>query len=123
MDPQGKQFAYRASIEREGTTRVLGTASLVLGATRPPVLTLAAPRPNPARDDVVLEFGSPAEGTLTIELFDVAGRLAAPAVRRVFPAGTTVFSAPLARGLAPGLYLLRASDGHATVNARLFVVR
>jgi hypothetical protein len=60
---------------------------------------------------------------VTIELFDVAGRLAAPAVRRAIPAGTTVFTAPLARGLSPGLYLMRASAGRQSVNARLFVVR
>ena len=119
----GAQAAYRATIERNGATRVLGTASTVLGATLPSSLTLAAPRPNPARDDVVLELGTPAGGTVTFELFDISGRLAVPAVRRTVPAGVTVFTAPLARGLAPGLYMLRASDGRQKVSARLFVVR
>jgi hypothetical protein len=119
----GAQAAYRATIERDGATRVLGTATTVLGPTLPPSLTLAAPRPNPARDDVVLELGTPAGGTVTFELFDVSGRLAVPAVRRTVPAGVTVFTVPLARGLAPGLYMLRASDGRQKVSARLFVVR
>ena len=119
----GSQAAYRASIERSGATHVLGTASTVLGATIPATLRLAAPRPNPASDDVVIELGAPAQGTVTLELFDVAGRLAAPVVRRAIPAGTTVFTAPLARGLSPGLYLLRASDGRQSVNARLVVTR
>jgi hypothetical protein len=121
--PPLEHTVYRATVERSGTTHVLGTASTVLGATTPVSLTLAAPRPNPARDDVVIELGAPADGTVTIELFDVAGRLAAPAVRRAIPAGTTVFTAPLARGLSPGLYLMRASAGRQSVNARLFVVR
>jgi hypothetical protein len=119
----GAQAAYRATIERDGSTHVLGTASTVLGTTPPTALTLAAPRPNPARDDVVLELGAPADATVTIEVFDVAGRLAAPATRRTITAGSTVFTAPLARGLKPGLYLLRASDGHRSVDARLVVVR
>jgi len=72
---------------------------------------------------VVLELGTPAGGTVTLELFDVSGRLAAPAVRRTVPAGVTVFTVPLARGLPPGLYMLRASDGLQKVSARLFVVR
>jgi hypothetical protein len=95
----------------------------VLGPATPTALRLAAPRPNPARDDVVVELGAPADGTVTFELFDVAGRLAAPAVRRPIAAGVTVLTVPLARGLSPGLYLLRASDGSHSVNARLFVVR
>ena len=121
--PPLEHAVYRATIERSGTTHVLGTASTVLGVTTPVSLTLAAPRPNPARDDVVIELGAPADGTVTIELFDVAGRLAAPVVRRAIQVGTTVFTAPLAHGLSPGLYLLRASDGHNSVNARLLVVR
>jgi hypothetical protein len=121
--PPSAGAAYRATIERSGATRVLGTASTLLGATIPPGLTLAAPRPNPARDDVVLELGAPADGPVTIELFDVSGRLAAPAIRRTFAAGTSVFTVPLARGLSPGLYLVRASDGHHSVKARLVVVR
>jgi hypothetical protein len=121
--PPLEHAVYRATIERSGTTHLLGTASTVLGVTTTAALTLVAPRPNPARDDVVLELGAPADGTVTIELFDVAGRLAAPVVRRAIPAGTTVFTAPLARGLSPGLYLVRASEGRQSVNARLFVVR
>ena len=121
--PPGGQAVYRATIQRSGATRVLGTASTLLGATTPATLTLVAPRPNPARDDVVLELAMPADATVTFELYDVTGRLAAPALRRTMPAGTSVFTAPLARGLRPGLYMLRASDGHRSVNARLFVVR
>jgi hypothetical protein len=113
---------YRATIQRAGTTYTLGTASSVLGATTVSALTLAAPRPNPAGNDVTLELGAPASGTVTIELFDVSGRLVAPAVRRNVPAGVSVFT-PLARGLSPGLYMLRASDGRRDVSARLFVVR
>ena len=119
----GRQAAYRASIERSGATRVLGTASTVLGPVTVTTLTLAAPRPNPARDDVALELGTPAGGTVTFELFDISGRLAAPAVRRTVAAGVTVLTVPLARGLSPGVYMLRAGDGHRSASARLFVVR
>src|SRR4030095_14959862 len=49
---------YRATIQRSGTTTTLGTASTVLGPVTVTTLTLAAPRPNPARDDVALELGT-----------------------------------------------------------------
>jgi hypothetical protein len=114
---------YRATIQRSGTTTTLGTASTVLGPATVKTLTLAAPRPNPARDDVALELGAPAGGTVTFELFDISGRLAAPAVRRTVAAGVTVTTVPLARGLPPGLYMLRAGDGQRSASARLFVVR
>jgi hypothetical protein len=120
--PSGSR-TYRATIQRGGVTTTLGTASTVLGPATVAALTLAAPRPNPARADVTLELGTPSGGTVTFELFDVAGRLAAPPVLRTVAAGVTVQTVPLARGLSSGLYLLRASDGRQSVNARLFVVR
>ena len=121
--PAGAPATYRATIERGGVTHVLGTASTVLGNVAPAALTLAAPRPNPSRDDVVLELATPRDASVTIELFDVSGRRAAPAVTRVVSAGTNVFSSPLARGLEPGLYVLRVSDGARKVERRLAVVR
>ncbi|HXS83562.1 MAG TPA: T9SS type A sorting domain-containing protein, partial [Methylomirabilota bacterium] len=114
---------YRATIQRAGATITLGTASTVLGSATVSTLTLAAPRPNPARDDVTLELGTPSGGTVTFELFDVSGRLAAPAVRRTVTAGVSVVTVPLARGLSPGLYMLRASDGSRQVERRLAVFR
>src|SRR5262249_17895571 len=41
---------YRATIERGGQTRVLGTASTVLGPRAAAALALAPPRPNPVVD-------------------------------------------------------------------------
>jgi hypothetical protein len=60
---------------------------------------------------------------VTVELFDLSGRRLGSIFRRHIAAGSAAFSMPLAHGLAPGIYLLRASDGSHTAKSRLAVVR
>ena len=119
---------YRAVIERGGTLRVIGTAAIDLLSAPghgplPRAFALAALRPNPASDQVTLELASPAEAGVSIEIFDTAGRRVGAVARRRIEAGVTGFSLPLARGLAPGLYLVRARDRAHTAQARLVVAR
>jgi hypothetical protein len=130
-DPEpatSKNNIYRVIIDRGGELRIIGTASL--GAASGPLsgvgltgLALAPPRPNPATDDVTIELASPVATQVTLELFDLSGRRVGAAVHRDITAGSVAFTLPLAQGLKPGLYLLRASDGRRTVKSRLAVVR
>jgi hypothetical protein len=121
--PASGAVAYRAVIERGGSLRVLGTASLALGAALPAGFTLAAARPNPTSGDIVVELASPADAEITLELFDLAGRRVGAVLHRRMPAGRESFTVSLAAGLAPGVYLLRAGDGSTTTHTRLAVVR
>jgi hypothetical protein len=123
LPPSSGAVAYRAVIQRGGSLRVLGTASLALGATLPARFALATPRPNPTSGELVLELASPVDAEVTLELFDLAGRRAGATVHRRMSAGREVFTTPLARGLAPGVYLLRAGDGRTATHTRIAVIR
>ena len=120
--PPAGSLVYRAVVERGGLLRVLGTASLALARTPPGSFALAPPRPNPSRDDVTIELASPVDADVTMELFDVSGRRVGAAIRRRLAAGSAAFTIPLARGLSPGVYLLRASDGDHTARMRIAVI-
>jgi hypothetical protein len=125
--PAGGPFVYRAVIERAGELRVIGSAALgnlsapVTG--RPRAFALAPLRPNPSRGDVTLELASPSDAEVSVQVFDTAGRRVGGGLHRRMLAGHFAFTAPLASGLAPGIYLVRASDGAHEVGARLAVVR
>src|SRR5207245_1595632 len=121
--PGAEHVGYRATVERRGQVLVLGTASLALGAGPPTRFALAPPRPNPASDDVVVELSSPVDAEVTLELFDLSGRRIGSRQHRRVGAGSAAFTLPLARGLAPGVYLLRVSDGTHFRTSRLAIVR
>lgn len=125
--PPGGPFVYRLLIQRQGSWRVIGTAALGnLGAPvlqRPRLFALGLLQPNPSRGDVVVELALPADAGVTLELFDIAGRRVGPTVRHRVSAGRVSFPVGLARGVAPGLYLVRASDGLHHSHARLAVIR
>ena len=89
---------------------------------KPRRFAVAAIRPNPAREDVTIELVSPVDAEVTVEMFDVAGRRVGEILRRRMAAGSGSFPARLTRGLAPGLYLVRASDGTNASYARVAVL-
>jgi hypothetical protein len=98
-------------------------------ASSPPVthpaqgLALAPPRPNPAIGDVTLEIASDRDAVVSVEVFDTMGRRVAPVMRRQAHAGRESLRLALPRGLRPGLYLVRASDGARSSQVRLVVTR
>lgn len=88
-------------------------------------LTLASPAPNPARSGVRLALTLPGAARLTVEVFDLSGRLLRRLADGPHPAGTTSLAWDLADGrgqrVAPGAYLVRARAG-AESAVRKFVV-
>lgn len=100
-----------------------GSVDVPPGGPAPPGLALAAPRPNPATGSVTLDLVSGAETDVTLEVFDTAGRRVGSALRRHVTPGRTSFTLPLPRGIAPGVYLVRAHDGTHTTLTRLAVTR
>jgi hypothetical protein len=123
----GVAAVYRAVIARGGSDRVLGTASLGTASTPlgQPVarFALAPIRPNPAQDRVTVELALPVGGEVTLQVFDLNGRRVGETWQRVLSAGRVSIPVSLARGLRPGLYLVRASDGTHDSSARLVVTR
>ena len=71
----------------------------------------------------MIELASPGSAEVTLDLFDLAGRRVTPSLHRRIGAGREEFDVPLAHGLAPGVYLLRATDGRSAIQARIAVVR
>jgi hypothetical protein len=86
-------------------------------------LTLAAVHPNPARGDrLTVEFVLAREGPAALELLDVTGRRIAR--RELASPGVGSQAVELVRGarLAPGLYLVRLTQGHDTRVRRVIVL-
>ena len=123
LPPASGALAYRAVIERGGVPHVLGTAALTQGVAAPQRFALAPLRPNPASADVVVELATPVDADVTLELFDLAGRKVGTTRHHHVLRGREAVTFALARGLRPGLYMLRADDGHTTLHSRLAVVR
>lgn len=110
-------------------------AGQVDGLWRRPIATLAVPDgaapaalrfaivgSQPIGDDVRFRFDLPAPGSIAIEVFDVAGRRAADAIRGSWPAGSNEIAWD-ARGLRPGMYLARLTAGSRRSVVRMIRAR
>jgi len=82
-------------------------------------LALRGPYPNPARETVWLRLDLARQSTVTLRVYDIAGReVARPIARQLFPEGTlTRLWRPT--GLRPGVYTVRATVDGAAVASRL----
>jgi hypothetical protein len=77
--------------------------------------------PNPVADeDVVVSFHLPSAADITLEMFDISGRMIQPFyANERMPEGTHKLELKLKSGLAPGIYLVRFSDGSTNISRRL----
>ena len=74
-------------LHRDTHALSLGRALVTVPDANPRVLRLAAPRPNPARDAVTLDFELPRAAIARLEVFDLHGRRVARLVDGLLPAG------------------------------------
>jgi hypothetical protein len=89
----------------------------------PPQLTLAQSAPNPARTTAVIHFALPADGPVTLQVFDVQGRRVATLLdRQPHTAGGHDF---LLRAdvWGPGVYFYRLEAAGRSATRRLVVLR
>ncbi len=89
------------------------------------VLALLGVTPNPAKmgTDLLVRFSLPAEGSAKLQLFDIAGRVAADRDLSSLGAGVhEVRIAPQGRG-APGIYWLRLSQGEESVLTKAVILQ
>ncbi len=89
---------------------------------RPAGLRIALAGSQPVRDDVRFRLDLPAPGPVVVDVFDVAGRRAAQAIRASLPAGVNEI-AWNARALAPGVYLSRLAAAGNQAVVRMVHVR
>ncbi len=88
-------------------------------APRPDELSLAAPAPNPARDEILLRYTLPREAEVSLAVFDLAGRRLAELERGRLPAGehrvTWNFRDGSGREFAAGYYVIKLRVGDRTL--------
>ena len=90
------------------------------GAT--PTLELAGIAPNPATRGFRVSFTLPSSGTATLELVDLAGRRLERYQVGAFGAGRHTVDMGRGRRLAPGVYLVRLSQGRGTQSRKVCVI-
>lgn len=112
----GESYGYRLAWN-ETAGRVFSAPAWV---TLPPAGPLSLRAVRSAGPAAEFEVATPVAGEVRIELFDVGGRRVAAASPRV-EAGAAA-RVTLGRGLAPGLYLARASMAGREVRSRVAIV-
>jgi len=92
-------------------------------APPPTALSFTGLWPNPASAQVSAEFVTPRAGTLTVELFDIQGRLVSSATSsQLVATGRNRVEIPV-KGLKEGLYLCRMGVSGLQVARKFMVVR
>ena len=115
-------------VYRAGTRvalQALGDYSGGTAGVGDPVLPAALPEivlaPNPARGDPAVRVAWPTRAPARLDLFDASGRRLRALYRG--PGAGDLFLRVDRRGLAPGLYLVAASQGGARRVRRLILLR
>ena len=107
-------------VQPSGTTGVGGT-------NLPSAVFLATPSPNPAHGGTALRFGLPAEGRVSLALFDQQGRRIRDLIEGVVAAGEHVAAwdgRDNVGRLAPsGLYFVRLKAAGRTLTQRLVAIQ
>jgi hypothetical protein len=132
-DPAAGTGYYRLSaVDIHGNESASTTATVALPDRRDApapigILSLAPPRPSPARDRTELHFALPQAGAVSLVLYDVHGRRVRDLADGRFDAGEHVFSVELRdRAGAPlgsGIYFVRLTATGRALVQRLAVVR
>jgi hypothetical protein len=115
----GARYGYRLGLIEAGQEVFLGETWVDVPAT----LELAlAFRSNPTRD-LGVAFSLPDDSPARLDLFDVGGRRIASRDVGTLGAGSHIVTLGDGRRFAPGVYLLRLSQGTRSLTARGVVVR
>jgi hypothetical protein len=116
----GARYGYRLGVMEAGREVFLGETWVDVPATLQ--LSLAF-RSNPTREDLGVAFSLPDASPARLELFDVGGRRIASREVGTLGAGSHIVTLGDGRRFAPGVYLLRLSQGTRSLKARGVVVR
>jgi len=88
-----------------------------------PRSVLAGARPNPVRDELVVEFSLASAGPATLDLFDLAGRRAWSRHLNALPPGAHRVNLGSVAHLPAGVYLLRLAHGNTSLTTRAVIAR
>jgi type IX secretion system substrate protein len=86
-------------------------------------LALTGAHPNPATDDLLVSFSLPTREEATLALYDIAGRLVRSRPVGAFGPGSHLVNLAEGSRLAPGIYVVRLTQGGRSVSTKAAVVR
>jgi len=93
----------------------------------PARVALGMNRPNPFNPSTVIPFELPAAGQVTLEIYDVRGRLVRRLVNEQLPAGyhSAIWDGRdhAGHGVASGIYLSMLRAGGATITRKMALLR
>ena len=117
----GVSYATLSTPEAGAELFILGRSAVATEpATGADRFTLRLAGPNPVREQTAFAVTAPAGETVRVEAFDLLGRQVAVLHDGPAPAGAVSFDA---RGLTPGLYVVRAETSGARQTVRVVVSR
>lgn len=115
----GGEYRYRLLVDDGGAMRRLGEASLRVPNAL--ALALAPSRPSPAVGAITVSLALPAAAPARLELVDVSGRRIE--TRDLTGLGAGQHLVRLGASPAPGVYVLRLTQGGKSVSERVVVAR
>ncbi len=92
------------------------------GVLIPSVFTLHQNYPNPFNPNTVISFDIPANGNVSLEIFDAAGRLVSTPVNHYLEAGSYEFNF-VASGLSSGIYFYVLNAGNFTDTKKMVLIK
>ncbi len=117
----GVRYDYRLTFLDDGVWRSAAETSIVVPARL--ALALSGFVPNPARDVATIEFVLPTRAPATLEVLDLQGRrLLSRDVGELGPGRASVTLDRHTR-LAPGIYVVRLTQGTTSVSRKAVMVR
>jgi hypothetical protein len=117
----GVTYGYRIALLEDGRKAFLGETWVDVPSGSE--LALAGPRPNPALGDLTVSFSLSDASPARLEVLDLAGRITFSRELVGLGAGNHVLRLAGDRSLAPGVYLLRLTQGHSLRTARAVIMR
>lgn len=121
LNPSANQNGPPLAITATGPTGVANPGVILTGTDEAPRGGLALAVASPVRGAAVVRYSLAEAGPVRLVAVDALGRLVAVLADGVQAAGA--HEAPLAAGLAPGVYLVRLSSGRSSLTRSLTVVR
>jgi len=116
----GKSYEYRLeAVLADESTEILGTASC---APTPPAFAINKVYPNPASDVLNLALTLPQTGGVTLELYDLTGRVVATKDIQISSPGEFTEQLDVG-GLANGVYTLRATQNSSETFAKVVICK
>jgi len=117
----GARYGYRLGIGAAGQEQYAGETWVEVPCTA--ALALAGLRPNPTTRDLSVAFTLPSASPAKLEVLDIAGRIVLAREVGALGAGSHTLKLGEGRSFAPGVYVLRLTQGGRTLTARGAVIR